>query len=64
MEEAQPSKWQPVMLVAESRVECKCGALAIFVTLTQDIGEDGERDFRYTAWCQECFEKAQEGIDA
>ena len=59
----EQSKWQPVMLVATHRVECKCGTLAIFVTLDEDIGEDGERDFRYTAWCQVCFERAQEEVD-
>lgn len=54
------SRWQPIMLVASHRVECECGALAIFVILDEEeVGEDGKHDFDYTAWCQSCFEKAQ-----
>ena len=54
-------KWQPVMLVVSKRVECECGALAIFVILDEDeeqSDKDG-RDMGYTAWCQSCFERAQ-----
>jgi hypothetical protein len=53
-------KWQPVMLVLEKRMECDCGALAIFVTLDYTVGEDGKRDYKYNAWCQHCFKKAQD----
>lgn len=49
------AKWQPVMLVKQGRLECSCGALAIFVCLEES--EDETLD--YTAWCQECFAKAQ-----
>lgn len=54
----EQAKWQPVMLVKSGgRLECECGALAIFVCL--DENEDGD-GVDYTAWCQECFSKAQE----
>ncbi len=49
-------KWQPVMIITDKRLECKCGALAIFVMLEKQ--EDN--DFDYTYYCQSCFEKAQE----
>lgn len=54
------AKWQPIMLVKQDRLECSCGALAIFVVLNEELAEDGKKDFDYTAWCQECFSKAQE----
>lgn len=58
-------KWQPVMLIADGRIECKCGALAIFVTMTESEEEapEGKRDMDYKGWCQECFAKAQEETD-
>ena len=50
------SKWQPVMLVADHRLDCHvCGALAVFVVL-EETGEEWD----YTAWCQDCWQKAQE----
>ena len=58
-------KWQPVMLIVPTRIECDCGALAIFVVLDEDAdadaehSEEGTRDMGYTAWCQACFERAQ-----
>ncbi len=58
--EEQTFKWQPVMLITDKRVECKCGALAIFVILE----EDEESDRHYTTWCQSCFQRAQEEIEA
>lgn len=53
------AKWQPVMLVKQDRLECSCGALAIFVCLEEDTLLTGEKTFDYTAWCQECFARAQ-----
>jgi hypothetical protein len=50
--------WQPVMLVVTNRIECRCGAKAIFVVLNGapiDVSE-----WEYTAWCQHCFEREQE----
>ena len=59
------SKWQPVMMIAKKRVECECGALAIFVILEdEEDSEEGKRDFSYTGWCQHCFSKAQEDVEA
>ncbi len=58
------SKWQPIMLIAKRRVECACGVLAIFITLEKVEREEGKpADVIYSAWCQECFEKAQEEED-
>jgi hypothetical protein len=54
------AKWQPVMLVKQDRLECSCGTLAIFVCLEESLDDEGEKLFDYTAWCQECFSKAQE----
>lgn len=55
----QQAKWQPVMLVASRRLECACGALAIFVVLDQD----GADDWEYQGWCQQCWAHDQEGQD-
>jgi hypothetical protein len=54
------AKWQPVMLVKQRRLECACGILAIFVCLEEVIDYDGDTLFDYTAWCQDCFSKAQQ----
>lgn len=53
------TKWQPVMLVKQGRLECSCGTLAIFVCLEESEEEDGGKLLDYTAWCQECFSNAQ-----
>ena len=58
------SKWQPVMLIAKRRVECRCGALAIFVSLEQVEREEGKpADVLYSAWCQPCWAKEVEEGD-
>lgn len=59
------SKWQPVVLIMgeDKRLECECGALAIFVITEDEESEDGKRDFSYTGWCQSCFSKAQEEVE-
>jgi len=54
------TKWQPVMLVLERRLECSCGALAIFVVLELTEEEDEHKEFDYGAYCQSCWKKAQE----
>ena len=63
MIEEIPHKWQPVMLVADRRIECACGALAIFIVLNgEDAPDDTTRaDWGYTAWCQACWAHEQEG---
>jgi hypothetical protein len=52
------------MMVLQKRLECECGALAVFVVLVdeEEEAEEGERNFSYTGWCQHCFEKAQEEV--
>lgn len=58
------AKWQPMMVIlaeGENRLECECGALAIFVCLfPPEEGKEGKRDLDYDTFCQSCFEKAQE----
>lgn len=51
------TRWQPVVMVLDRRLECKCGALAVFV--------NGKvKDGKYNAledvdiWCQDCWQKA------
>jgi hypothetical protein len=58
------AKWQPIMFILDERLECECGTLAIFVSVLQpedaELSEEGKRDLHYKAYCQSCFEKAQE----
>ena len=56
------AKWQPVILIVEKRLECVCGNLAIFVVIDNYEKREGEEkeDMDYTAWCQDCWEHAQE----
>jgi len=57
-------KWQPIMLIVNHRIECDCGALAIFVILNEEErDEDGKYNWNYTAWCQSCWKKAQEELE-
>ncbi len=55
------SRWQPVVMVVNRRLECKCGSLAVFVS-----GQISEKSEEYNiledvdVWCQACFVKAQE----
>lgn len=56
-QEAERAKWQPVMLISPTRLECRCGALAIFMCLAVDADGDicdGE------AYCQPCYERIQD----
>ncbi len=53
-----PLKWQPVTLVINTRLECRCGALAVFVTGEAVDGEYNSLE-HVDVWCQECFSKAQ-----
>lgn len=56
-------KWQPVMLVFNRRLECRCGALAIIITGTF-LNERGTVLEGFDAWCQDCYEEApREGDD-
>lgn len=54
------TKWQPVMLVMARRLECHCGALAVFVVLDMTEDNDGHKDFEYGAYCQDCWQKDTE----
>ena len=52
------SIWQPVLVVTNKRLECACGAKAIFVML--DDQADGSSDWSYDAFCQDCWERETE----
>jgi hypothetical protein len=62
MSNEQHAKWQPVMLIANRRLECKCGALAIFVTGTLEDDDVYTDLTQVDVWCQSCFEKAQADV--
>lgn len=53
-------KWQPVVMIINKRLECKCGAMAIFVS--GSIAEDDEYNqlTEVDVWCQTCYEKEME----
>jgi hypothetical protein len=58
-EQESPPKWQPVVLILQGqRLECHCGALAVFIT-----GKVSEDDYNcmdnVDVWCQDCFDKAR-----
>lgn len=57
-------KWQPVMLVLNRRLECECGALAIFVVgrLRPDGKYNDLEDV--DVWCQACYSKAQKELES
>lgn len=61
MEEGQ-AKWQPVMMILHGvgRLECGCGAMAIFITATVSDESKETKEFdTFEGWCQDCFKKAQ-----
>ena len=51
--------WQPVMLIVPERVECDCGAKAIFIVLDDHETNEGGNEYGYVAWCRDCWEKEQ-----
>ncbi|GAC1468808.1 MAG: hypothetical protein PVS3B3_35250 [Ktedonobacteraceae bacterium] len=54
-------RWQPVTLVLNARLECKCGSLAVFVTGKVSGASDEYNTLNNVdVWCQDCFTKAQE----
>lgn len=46
------NRFQPMMIVSERRVECACGALAIWLLYSQDMP-----DTEPLPLCQECYER-------
>jgi hypothetical protein len=62
------SKWQPIILVLEDgkRLEClECGALAVIMTgIVADAGDISHVLNSADAWCQQCYDKAQEKMEA
>jgi len=49
-------KYQPMMIVVQGRLECKCGALAIYDVI--DVISEERETYVHTFWCQLCWEKA------
>jgi hypothetical protein len=53
-------KWQPVVMILEGnqRLECECGALAVFISGKHP--EDGKYNQLddVDVWCQSCWTKA------
>lgn len=52
------TKWQPVVVVTNKRLECECGALAVFVTGIQ--GDEHNVMEEVGVYCQPCFQRMQE----
>lgn len=52
--------WQPLMVIAPQRIECDCGAKAIFVVLDNHETREGASEYGYVAWCRECWQREQE----
>lgn len=63
VDEGLLTKFQPVMLVMERRLECHCGALAIFVVLDKTEEDGDHTQFDYGAYCQDCWQKDHEEED-
>ena len=56
--------WQPLLVIVSKRIECDCGAKAIFIQLDDFETADGQRDYGYVAWCQDCWKRETEGENA
>lgn len=54
-------RWQPAMIVLEggTRLECRCGALAIIVS-GKVVSDHYNQLEEVDVWCQDCFFTAQE----
>lgn len=52
-------RWQPVVMIINRRLECQCGAIAVFVS-----GKVSESNYNVMddadCWCQNCYELEQE----
>ena len=63
MSDEQHTKWQPMMLILDQRLECTtCGALAIFLTGKVSTSEKNILD-QADALCFECFRREQQEGD-
>lgn len=53
-------KWQPVVMILEGgrRLECECGALAVFVSGKHLEGGKYNQLDNIDVWCQSCWTKA------
>lgn len=53
-------RWQPVVLILNRRLECQCGALAVFVSGKIPMNGKYNQLEKVDVWCQTCFIEAQE----
>ena len=56
-EVVEVSRYQPVMVLTDKRLECDCGALAIYMLLS--FSEEQEQ-CATAFYCQSCYEREQE----
>jgi hypothetical protein len=54
------TKWQPVVMIVNKRLECKCGALGVFICGMQDENADYNELKDVDVFCQHCFQIMQE----
>lgn len=59
MIESKSYVWQPLIVIMRERIECDCGTKAIFIELDHHETTDGENEYGYVAWCQDCWEREQ-----
>ncbi len=52
------AKWQPMVVVVTDgkRLECSCGAAAVFMTLRRPDPTSDTR-LEVSLWCQPCYEQ-------
>jgi hypothetical protein len=55
-------KWQPVMLVLDKRLNCSCGAAAVFIIGSVIDSEEFSIE-ESQCFCQSCFTKWQKDND-
>ena len=56
-EVVEVSRYQPMMILTDKRLECDCGALAIYMLLS--FSEQKEECVT-AFYCQSCYEREQE----
>lgn len=61
--EQENIRWQPIILMLNRRLDCKCGAMAVFVSGHVVDGHYNQLD-DVDVWCQPCFEKERAGDES
>ena len=57
------ARWQPVVLILDTRLECDCGQLAVFVSGMVAKEDDSAWLYDASAYCQDCWKKIVEEIE-